>query len=34
MSWKLVSTACRTEDMLIANESCGWPLGLKAEFYV
>jgi hypothetical protein len=23
MSWRLVSTACRTEDMLIANEFCG-----------
>jgi hypothetical protein len=34
MSWKLVSTACRTEDMLIANESCGGPPGLEAEFYV
>ena len=34
MSWKLVSTACRTEDMLIANESCGWPPRLEAEFYV
>ncbi len=33
MSWKRVSTS-RTEDMLIANKSCGWPLGLEAEFYV
>ena len=34
MSWKLVSTACCTEDIPIANESCGWSPGLEAEFYV
>jgi hypothetical protein len=34
MSWKLVSTACGTEEIQIANESCGWSPSLEAEFYV
>jgi hypothetical protein len=34
MSWKVVSTACCTEDILIANVSCGWSSGLEVEFYV
>jgi hypothetical protein len=34
MSWKVVSTACCTEDILITNESCGWSSDLEAEFYV
>jgi hypothetical protein len=34
MSWKLVFSACCTEDILIADESCGWSAGLEAEFYV
>ena len=34
MSWKLVSTACCTEDILTANEACCWSPALEAEFYV
>ena len=34
MSWKLVSDACCTEDILKANESCGWAPRLEGEFYV
>jgi len=34
MSWKLLSTACCTVDILTADESCGWSPGLEAEFYV
>jgi hypothetical protein len=34
MSWKLVSTACCAEDILIASKSCGRTPGLEAEFYV
>jgi len=34
MSCKLVSSACCTEDILIANESCGWSPALEAKFYV
>jgi hypothetical protein len=34
MSWKLVSIACRTEDMLIAHESRGSSPSLEAKFYV
>jgi hypothetical protein len=30
MSWKLVSTACCTEDIQIVNESFGWSPGLEA----
>ena len=34
MNSKLLPSACCTEDILIANESCGWSPGLEAEFYV
>ena len=34
MSWMLVSIAYCTEDILIADESCGRSHGLEAEFYV
>jgi hypothetical protein len=34
MSWKLVSTVCCPEEILIANGSCGWSPGLEDEFYV
>jgi hypothetical protein len=34
MNSKLVFSALCTEDILIANESCGWALSLEAEFYV
>jgi hypothetical protein len=31
---KLVYSALCTEDILIANESCGWAPSLEVEFYV
>jgi hypothetical protein len=31
---KLVYSAHCTEDILIANESCGWAPSLEVEFYV
>ena len=34
MNSKLVFSALCTEDILIANESCGWVPSLEAEFYV
>ena len=34
MGWKLVSTACCTEGILIGNESCGFSPALEAEFDV
>jgi hypothetical protein len=34
MNSKLVFSALCTEDILIANESCGWAPSLEAEFYV
>jgi hypothetical protein len=34
MSWKAISTACGTEDVLIADVSCGWSSDLEVEFYV
>jgi hypothetical protein len=34
MNSKLVSTACCTEDILIANESWGWAPSLEVVFYV
>jgi hypothetical protein len=34
MNLKLVFNALCTEDILIANESCGWAPSLEVEFYV
>jgi hypothetical protein len=34
MNSKLVFGALCTEDVLIANESCGWAPSLEVEFYV
>ncbi len=34
MNPKLVFDAHCKEDVLIANESCGWAPGLEAVFYV
>jgi NAD(P)-dependent dehydrogenase (short-subunit alcohol dehydrogenase family) len=34
MNSKLVFSACCTEGIPIANESCGWAPGLEAEFHV
>jgi hypothetical protein len=34
MSWKVVPTTRCPEAYVIAHESCGWALGLEAEFYV